>query len=150
MADNLLCQGLGAAAIRDELAVLFPDNLWFVSVQPASGSWATGANTWHENSESHFVSNSCGKNLYVFAYSGPAPEECSPNTGDMAQKLVDDAVELALGTLPSYIRDYVTMRKTCKIEHICKQMDFFRSWSTDRLHVRSLYSRDRLGTYLVQ
>ena len=45
VADNLVCQSLGAAAIRDELTGLLPDNLWFVSVQPASGSWANGATT---------------------------------------------------------------------------------------------------------
>ena len=106
-ADLLVCQGLGAAAIKDELVGLLPDNLWFVSVQPSSGSWATGINgMWGEGADSYYSENNCEKNLYVWTFSGPLVE-CSPNTGDMAQKLIDDAV--AAGGPTSYIRDYITM-----------------------------------------
>ena len=109
LADSLLCDGLGAQEIKDELVSFLPANLWFVFVQPSTGSWASHNIDSSTGAQTHLVENLCGKNYWVWTFPKGGVEECTPETGDMAQKLVDDAIEFALGPLPSYRRDYMTM-----------------------------------------
>merc|ERR1719422_1228922 len=91
VADGLVCSAAGSQEILDELVGLMPDNQWLVIIQKQPD----GLSVWDGEDYSEHLHYSyhfdCGKTLLV--WTTPVNlEECSPETGVLAQALVDEAL----------------------------------------------------------
>ena len=104
VADALVCSAAGPQEILDELVELMPDNQWLVIIQKLHGGlWVWDGEDYSEHLHYSYHED-CDKTLLVWTTPDNL-EECSPETGVLAQDLVDDA--LADTTDISRLRDYL-------------------------------------------
>ena len=106
LADDLLCAGVDAAGIRDALADVYPYPTYhgFVIVQDNSGGRATVG-----SGDSHYATNLCGKNMFVWMKVGSSVGACSANAASAAQTLIDRAIYWS--STPNGVMAYI---QSCK------------------------------------
>ena len=122
LADDLLCAGRSALDIINALANYGPNYKWFVLVQSSSLTYSYHIG-YTSNYGFHQATNRCGKNLFVWMYSGSS-QACDANGAANAQNLINTAS--SSGSTPNAVVNYILNHEASySLRHY-----FTISWST--------------------